>query len=212
MPDRQPGFNGVRPNGTDLRRAILDQTRVLLVAEGYDHLSMRKIARAVGCSATSIYLHFENKDALIHALLDEGMMRLHTQLETARDACNPPSPMGCLTAMAQAYVRFGLDNPEYYQVMFQLHPERMARYPAENYRRARRNLELFTEVIADGVMADVFTIENADVSAHVLWTALHGLVSLLLAERVDVKVADETFVDAAIRHALDGFRVGATAR
>ena len=200
-----------RPNGTDLRRAILDQTRHLLVAEGYDHLSMRKIARAVGCSATSIYLHFENKDALIHALIDEGMKQLHGQLEAGRDACDPPSPIACLAAMARAYVRFGLENPEYYQVMFQLHPERMARYPADNYRRARRNLELFAEVIADGVEAGVFNVENADVSAHVLWTALHGLVSLLLAERVDVKVADETFVNAAIRHALDGFRVGAPA-
>ena len=201
-----------RPNGTDLRRAILDQTRHLLVDEGYDHLSMRKIARAVGCSATSIYLHFENKDALIHALIDEGMTRLQAELEAGRDACDPPSPVACLAAMAQAYVRFGLENREYYQVMFQLHPERMARYPADNYRRARRNLELFAEVIADGVDAGVFTVENADVSAHVLWTALHGLVSLLLAERVDVRVADETFVDAAIRHALDGFRVGAPAR
>ncbi|MDX1502000.1 MAG: helix-turn-helix domain-containing protein, partial [Thermoanaerobaculia bacterium] len=53
-----------RSNGSDLRRTILDRTRHLLVEEGYNNLSMRKIARAVGCSATSIYLHFENKDAL----------------------------------------------------------------------------------------------------------------------------------------------------
>lgn len=206
MPDRPPSPGGARPNGTALRRAILDQTRGLLVAEGYDHLSMRKIARAVGCSATSIYLHFEGKDALIHALIDEGMARLHESL--CAPHTEPDDPAAGLDAMARAYVRFGLENPEYYQVMFQLHPERMARYPAENYRRARRNLELFAAVIAAGVQRGVFAAESPDVSAHVLWTALHGLVSLLLAERVDVRVADEAFVDAAIRHALDGFRVG----
>ncbi|HLT46078.1 MAG TPA: TetR/AcrR family transcriptional regulator [Rubricoccaceae bacterium] len=201
-----------RPNGADLRRAILDRSRSLLVEEGYHHLSMRKIARAVGCSATSIYLHFESKDALIHALIDEGMARLHDRLEAARDSAGrDDDPAACLAAMARAYVAFGLENPEYYQVMFQLHPDRMARYPAEHYRRARRNLELFAGVLARGAEAGTFRVENPDVGAHVLWTALHGLISLLLAERVDVRIADEAFVEAAIRHALDGFRVGAPA-
>jgi AcrR family transcriptional regulator len=200
-----------RPNGSDLRRAILDRTRALLVEEGYNGLSMRKIAGAVGCSATSIYLHFENKDALIFAQIDEGMERLYARLSETAGRC--PDPAACLDALARTYVAFGLENPEYYQIMFQLHPERMARYPAENYRRARRNLELFAEVLATGARAGAFRVESPDVGAHVLWSALHGLVSLLFAERVDVKIASEAFVDAAIRHALDGFRVGApTAR
>ncbi len=193
-----------RPNGTDLRRAILDEARHLLVSDGYDNLSMRKIASAVGCSATSIYLHFENRDALIHALIDEGMEKLHERLVAAGAE---PEPASRLDALAHAYVRFGLDNPEYYHVMFQLHPERMERYPADNYRRARRNLELHAEALESGVLAGVFSVESPDTSAHVLWTALHGLVSLLLAERVDVKLADAAFVDAAIRHAVAGFRV-----
>ena len=120
-----------RPNGSDLRRAILDQARHLLVEEGYNQLSMRKIGRAVGCSATSIYLHFDGKDALIHALIDEGMTRLYDRLAAADEAAGP-DPAARLEAIARAYVRFALDNPEYYQVMFQLHPERMERYPVEH--------------------------------------------------------------------------------
>ena len=196
-----------RPNGSDLRRLILDRARGLLVAEGYNGLSMRKIAGAVGCSATSIYLHFESKDTLVFSLIDEGMERLHERLVAAASACTEPTD--CLDALARAYVAFGLENPEYYQIMFQLHPERMARYPAENYRRARRNLEIFADVLEQGAQAGTFQIEHPDVGANVLWTSLHGLVSLLLAERVDVRIADEAFVDAAIRHALDGFRVNA---
>ncbi|MFN3596947.1 MAG: TetR/AcrR family transcriptional regulator [Rubricoccaceae bacterium] len=189
-----------------MRRAILDHARHLLVAEGYVNLSMRKIARAVGCSATSIYLHFENKDALTHALIDEGMAHLHAALVAAeRDAGDP---LGRLRALGRAYVRFGLDNPEYYQIMFQLHPARMARYPAENYRRARRNIERFAAVLAEGEAAGVLrATPTADVAAHVLWTALHGLVSLLLAERVDVRIAGEAFVEAAIAQAIAGLRV-----
>ncbi len=213
MPDR-PLSSGlppgrVRPNGSDLRRAILDRARTLLVDEGYHHLSMRRIARAVGCSATSIYLHFENKDALVHALIDEGMARLYARLAEAAAAHDAPDDR--LAALACAYVAFGRENREYYHVMFLLHPDRMARYPAENYRRARRNHEFNTAALAAGTEAGLFAVENPDVGAHVLWTALHGLVSLLLAERVDVRVADEAFVDAAITHALNGFRIGVPA-
>ncbi len=188
--------------GADLRRAILDHTRHLLVTGGYDGLSMRKIARGVGCSATSIYLHFESKDALTHALIDEGMRKLYEAL-SAEEGATPPRR---LEALCQAYVRFGLANPEYYQVMFQLHPERMARYPPEDYRRARRNVELFAETLEEGAASgDLRVAATPDVAAHALWTALHGLVSLLLAERVDVRVAGDDFIDAAIGQALAAF-------
>ena len=198
-----------RQTGADLRRAILDQARHLLVSEGYDRLSMRKIARAVGCSATSIYLHFENKDALTHALIDEGMRQLGEALDAADPEGEAPAR---LDALGHAYVRFGLENPEYYQVMFQLRPEQMSRYPAENYRRARRNIERFTEVLAEGEAAgSLAPTPTPDVAAHVLWTAMHGLVSLLLAQRVDVKIAGDAFVDAAVQQALGGLRVGETA-
>ena len=77
--------------GTDLRHAILDATRQLLVADGYPNLSMRKIAGAVGCSATSIYLHFAGKDALVHALIGEGMETLHDALTAADFLGLPPN-------------------------------------------------------------------------------------------------------------------------
>src|SRR5690554_2597090 len=109
-----------RTAGTDLRRAILDHTRHLLVEEGYNNLSMRKIARAVGCSATSIYLHFENKDALFHALIGEGFARLNEALQDVADA--HADAVERLETLSRRYIEFGLDHPEYYEIMFMLHP------------------------------------------------------------------------------------------
>ena len=205
MPDPSAPPASRSETDADLRRLILDHTRHLLVRDGYDALSMRKIARSVGCSATSIYLYFDSKDRLTHALIGEGMGMLADAFDAADDP-GAPAPAR-LDALCRAYVRFGLDRPEYYQVMFQLHPERMARYPAEDYRRARRNIERFGEVLAAGEAAGALRVATTpDVDAHVLWTALHGLVSLLLAERVDVKVAGDAFIDAAVRQAQAAFR------
>ena len=104
--------------------------------------------------------------------------------------------------LSRRYVEFGLEHPEYYEVMFQLHPEQMARYPAEKYRRARRNLELFTEALRSGVADGVLRVDDPVADTAALWATLHGAVSLQLARRVDVKIAPPAFVEAVVRQAV----------
>ncbi len=185
-----------------LRRRILDATRHLLVAEGYTSLSMRKIARAIGCSPTAIYLYFQNKDALVHTLIDEGFGLLYEELR--EEAARHDDPVARLEALWRRYVAFGLRNPEYYEIMFMLHPERMERYPPEKYRRARRGLELSIQTLEEGRRMGLFAIEDPRVTASSAWAALHGAVALLLARRLDVRIDPEAFIDTTIRTLLRG--------
>ena len=75
---------------SELRRLILDEARHLMINRGYHSLSMRKIASKAGCSATSIYLYFRNKDDLLHALIEEGFEMLRQRLiETAAANSEP---------------------------------------------------------------------------------------------------------------------------
>jgi AcrR family transcriptional regulator len=193
----EPSDNG------DLRRAILDTTRHLLVKEGYPALSMRRIADAIGYSATSIYLHFDSKDALLHSLIHEGMMQLQDQLRATADR-HPDDPTRRLRALCRCFVDFGLENPEYYEIMFQLRPERMERYPPEKYRAARQNLVFFGDALREGADQGRFEVEAPDVLASTIWASLHGTVSLLLADRVDASIDPDTFIDAAIERTLRG--------
>lgn len=207
MPEMSSEREG--PENGDLRRYILDNARHLLVQEGYRHLSMRKIADAIDYSATSIYLYFDSKDALLHALIHEGMMRLCEQLkETA--AQYPDAPIPRLRALCHCFIDFGLDNPEYYEIMFQLHPDRMERYPREKYRQARQNLEFFAGALEEGERDGIFEFNDAQVAASTVWASLHGTVSLLLAERVDVRIGKEAFIEAAVRQTIQGFRQAPT--
>jgi AcrR family transcriptional regulator len=190
-----------------LRRRILDAARALLVEEGYTHLSMRKIARAIGCSPTAIYLYFRNKDALVHALIDEGFALLYEALCTV--AMQHEDPLARLEALWRCYIQFGLQNPEYYEIMFSLHPERMARYPREKYRRARRCLEFSIEALEEGKELGMFQVADARVAASAAWAALHGVVSLLLARRVDVRIAPEALIATTLHTLLRGVQVSA---
>jgi len=119
-----------------LRRSILDTAREYLVREGYASLSMRKIARSIGYSATSIYLHFDGKDQLVHALITEGMSKLAGRLRPLFEG--PPMEVEkAVKRICQTYVTFGLANPGYYEIMYVLHPESLSRYPEVRYRNAR---------------------------------------------------------------------------
>jgi len=190
-----------RPKPTkELRAAILDEARVVLVAEGYRALSMRRIARAVGCTATSIYLHFRDKDDLLHALMHEGLERLHDQLlnavdgvENARQRCE---------RLCRSYLEFALENREYYEVIFSLHPAHMKRYPQALYRRARRNLQFAADALAAAAGRAGSIREDDYLQAHVMWAQLHGAVALHQSERLDFRLSFFDFVDAVVRNAL----------
>jgi len=194
-------MNDSPPKNGDLRRLILDTTRHLLVQEGYQNLSMRKIARAIDYSATSIYLYFDSKDALLHTLIDEGMTQLYESLSAAQQS----DPVERLEALCERFITFGLDNPEYYEIMFLLHPEHMERYPAEKYRRARRNLDVIAATLSDGVEAGCFQTDDPRVSASAVWASLHGAVSLLLAERVDIRIDRDAFIQTTIHQTIRGY-------
>ena len=180
----------------DLRSRILEQARVLLLEEGYSAVSMRKIAKAVGCTPTSIYIYFDNKDALIHALIEEGMEKLHSGLGAAVE--QEPDPRQRFRRICLVFLEFGIQNPEYYEIMFLLHPEKMERYPSDKYRRARRNLELFAETLSAARADRSF---DPMLSATVLWSLLHGAISLLLARRLDVGIPATVFIDQVVAHA-----------
>lgn len=213
MPTESP----VRPPRAegDLRTAVLDAARQLLVREGYRDLSMRDVARAVGCSVSSIYLYFAGKDALVHALMDEGFERWHRRMgEVAGAAADAEAR---LEAVCRAYVEFGLANPEFYEIMYMFHSDRMARYPKELFRRARRNLEELGTLAAayagdeSGGPGDAAGADAARVRATALWATLHGIVSTVIADRLDRRLDRGRVVDGAIRYALAGVR-GTAAR
>jgi AcrR family transcriptional regulator len=192
----------------DLRAAVLASARHLLVQRGWAGVSMRRIADDVGCSASSIYLYFAGKDALVHALIDEGFQRWYDAVLEKSGGDGPP--LERLEAYCREYVRWGLENREMYEVMYMFHPERMARYPRELFRRATRSMDLLTALVSACAPRAFAGEDDARIAAHAVWTVLHGIVSTLVAGRLDRRVGEDRFVDGSIRFALTGIEALAT--
>ena len=183
----------------NLREQILEQTRHLLVEDGYNNVSMRKVASLVGCTPTSIYLYFENKDALIHALIEEGMDSLHQKVEQCLAAESDSAAQFKL--MCRSFLQFGFTNPEYYVIMFQLPTDEMEPFPAEKYRRARRNLQQFADVLHKARGEQNSTLDPL-IDATMVWSLLHGSTSLYLAQRIDTRIPKDVFVTRTVDYAM----------
>jgi AcrR family transcriptional regulator len=186
----------------DLRNAVLDAARRMLVSHGYASVSMRRIADEVGCSVSSIYLYFAGKDDLVHTLIDEGFQRWYDRSSGHVNLLLSPAQR--LDHHCRTYVEWGLENPELYQVMYMFRPERMARYPREMYRRAARSMDILTELVADCAPAAFASSEDARIAAHVVWAILHGIVSTIVAQRLDRRIDQGRYIDLSIRSAVVG--------
>lgn len=190
---------------TDLKTRIIDAARQVLLSEGYRNFSMRKIASEIGVSATSIYLHFEKKDELVHTLMEEAIERLNSRLKAQAE--KHEEPMAKLEALAREYSRFALNHPREYQVIYLISSDEMARYPKEKFRKARKGYEIVTSVLEEAVQTGLINEAKPRMAAYTFWAQLHGVMSVVLSKRLDTRIDQEEFIEEAIDHIIQGYQV-----
>jgi len=181
----------------EARRAILDATEALLLEAGSDGFSMRRLAERCGYTTPTIYHYFEDKPALIDALLEERFAGL---LRRVRRVPRPDDPAEHMRALSRAFVDFGMRNPTFYRLLTMPRPE-----GATPPRSAEAARAVFEEPIHQ--LAREAKLHHADVEAvtQTAWVLLHGLISLRLS-RPDhpwspdlVEVALETLIRGTVR-------------
>lgn len=162
-----------------LRRRILDAARELFATEGYERVTMRRIADAIEYSATAIYGHFEDKDDLIQALCEEDFANLFGALRAEQP---PTDPVKAIRQLGRAYMRFGLALPYHYRFMF-MTPAKLEKHgPSES---GERSFELLLAAVRNAQAAGRFRPGEAVTIAQVLWASIHGAVALLVTHPPD---------------------------
>ncbi|RKH43282.1 TetR/AcrR family transcriptional regulator [Corallococcus sicarius] len=163
----------------ELREQILRVARDMVMKEGFGALSMRKLADAVEYAPATLYLHFENRDAIARELCVRGFQELLAVLEPAA-ACE--EPVERLSRLADAYVTFGLKQPETYRLVFMEDPKLSADLFQDKQEGAGPKsfavlVRAFESLKAQGLTLDATTPVRL---AEVFWAGLHGIVSLKL--------------------------------
>ncbi len=157
-----------------VRVAILTTAWQMVKEEGWQSLSIRKIADAIEYSVPVIYDHFESKEAILIEFANEGLRLLTKKIQQAKEKSDDPVEQ--LKAMADAYWHFALKNKEYYQLMYGVG---MACCEGE---KKPDDKESFYHLMMDSI-TDVISKsgqQNASpcLKYHTFWSILHGLVSI----------------------------------
>ena len=194
---------------TLLRQQILDAARDLLVRDGYEKLSMRRVAERIDYSPTAIYLHFTDKQDLVFSLCDETFAKLVHELETLPQEF--PDPLLRLRKGCERYIAFGLKHPDHYVPAFVLPPpedldprrKQESMSPESNGLKA---LGCLRDCIADGVRARKLRKVDPDVAARAAWAAIHGVTSLLITHKGFPWGDRQKVIAATIDGVVDGVR------
>jgi AcrR family transcriptional regulator len=178
----------------EARRAIADATEALLLEEGFERFSMRRLARRCGYTAPTIYHHFGDKQGLLDTVVEE---RFQLVLERIRRVRRRPDPADTVRAILGELIRFGIENPTHYRLLSM--PRVAETEPPESAQKAQFELEAqLAELAAQGRLA----LEDPAQAASFLWIVLHGFVSL----RITRPEADwsEDMPDVCIESAMRG--------
>ena len=160
----------------DFRDRLCDAAERMFAVQGAEAVTIRQLAAAVGVSPMTPYRYFADKDAILAAVRARAFDRHAQLLEQAYAGSAPDDRAG---AIADAYLRFAIDNPEAYKLMFSISQPNESAYPdlvrAGDRSRRTMMLQLADEMAAGRIAGD------PEMIAHVYWAALHGPLMLHFA-------------------------------
>ncbi|HXH11469.1 MAG TPA: TetR/AcrR family transcriptional regulator [Alphaproteobacteria bacterium] len=188
-----------------LRQTILTAAGELFLAHGYEGFSLRQVAERIGYSATTIYRYFTNKDDLLFALVYEGFQEFEQALRAA--AHSTDDPLRRLEALGRAYIRFGLQHPVHYQLMFMQRADLLFRQRAGQTSPPIESFDLLQRAVQQALAAGILRQGDAETYSHALWALVHGITSLAVAQMPSFTMPDlEDITDVALHMSIEGLR------
>ena len=182
----------------DFRERLCDAAAGLFATRGAEGFTLREVAGELGVSPMTPYRYFKDKGEILAAVRTRAFRKFSEALEAA--VRKPGDAAARANAAGEAYIRFALEDPTSYKLMFDL-TQCDDDYPelAEAGARARLTLTRHIHPLVDAGLL----VGDSDLIGHIFWAMLHGAVMLRLANKLDCDF--NTLVREAFRALIEGF-------
>jgi len=185
-----------------LKQQIVNESWKIIDQEGWQSLSIRKIAHAIGYSIPVVYKYFKDKDELVLYFSQKGFEKLASQLQKAIADTDDESQW--IGVLADTYWNFAFSNRKYYEIMFGLGIPTCERI---NSMSEMRNTSLIFEKTIKTILTKH---KNEHIDVHLklktFWSILHGLVAIELL----TNTAENVNPSAVLVDAINGFTLSLT--
>lgn len=188
-----------------IRKKILDAASEILVEEGYDKLSIRKIANKIEYSPGIIYHYFKDKGEIIAFIVEEEYGRI---LKTLSDIpLNEENPEKTIEQTFRAYIELMLETPEKFRTILMNDIEAVqekVNILGRGISKERKSLQGLCSMIECGIEKGRFREMDVELTAQIIWTSTHGLISRLIIERNIPKDQKERLINHHFEILING--------
>jgi AcrR family transcriptional regulator len=187
-----------------LRQEILDAASELFVKEGYEQVSMRRIAERIEYSPTTIYLYFKDKSELLEQVCHQAFSRLSLLLKRILE--QPGDPVEHLKKGLVAYVHFGVENPHQYRTAFMMpKPEDLDRLKyGKPDSPGMQAFDFLRRSVQSGKASGKLRVGDVELASQVLWCGVHGVTSLLITHQAFPWVGREQVIHSVVDTLVEG--------
>jgi len=186
----------------DLRPALLEAALRTIQKQGVHALTLRAVGKDLGVSQTALYRHFADKAALLAAVAREGFRMLRLALLGGWE--QPGKRLEGFVGMGVAYVRFAVENPSHYRVMFSVNLDRAERDP-ELEAEGAGAFQVLVDALVELQRAELVRRDDPQELALFIWAIVHGVAMLAIDGRLQKAHPD---VDGLVRYSLERLRTG----
>jgi AcrR family transcriptional regulator len=188
----------------EIRKLILDASMKLFVEEGFANVTIRRIAELIEYSPTTVYLYFKDKDEIFAALHDIGFMKM---AEFNKDLDTIRNPLLRLHKMGENYLQFGMENPEYYSLMFiDTEPmEKLAETGCEEWRPGDGAIGRLKETVIECMEKGYLQAGDPLLVSLSIWSFVHGLMSLAIRARMEKFISQKEMLLPTMKASLNWF-------
>jgi len=159
----------------EMKRHILDAALKLFVDEGFENVSIRRIADKIEYSPATIYLYFKEKDEIFFTLQGEAFERFY---EIQMSVQSIKDPFERLMAHGESYVKFAIENPELYDLMFIMKEPVKKINSFEQWKTGSKSYDLLRKNVKECVEANLLNNNDVEIVSFALWSFVHGISSL----------------------------------
>ncbi|WP_110933711.1 TetR/AcrR family transcriptional regulator [Paenibacillus bouchesdurhonensis] len=174
------------------RERIMDAARHLFITKGYRGISMRSIGQHLGYSHGSLYYHFKEKAELFYAIVVQDFNHL-TQLCTQVTKSPPMDGLTKIEQLMLVFIKFGLEHPHQYEIMFMLRDEEILAYCRSEQAKC---FDVFESIVRKFLKQERHPMEDNPAFPLSMFLGVHGFISFYIQDRLTY----EEIMPAAIAH------------
>lgn len=185
-----------------MRKLILATAMKLFLDEGFENITIRRIAEKIEYSPAAIYLYFKDKDEILYTLHNEGFEELYKRQQTTLSI---KDPLMRLRKQGELYISFALENPEYYDLMFIMRGPAKKIIEKKEWNIGLRSYEFLKKNVEECMEAELLPRTDIDVAAFSLWSHVHGIASLIIRDRCAMFSEEQVsyFIKGALNFMLE---------